>query len=190
MKKNIKNSIWLMAIAITSLATLFVACNNEDGIMEDGIDNTPQVENLGELAAYAVTTETRSSVDLKTAVLTSKEIEWFNVNTREIRFNISSDVISERLSVLDRIEFRLGDEVLFCVDNLVNPTDSRTYFDLVLYYEWTLEGDEKADVGFFLLDCYPQQFADAELTVSNRILRTAQWNKFIKYLEDKGKLRQ
>ena len=84
----------------------------------------------------------------------------------------------------------MGDEVLFQVDNLVNPTVSRTYFDLVLYYEWTWVGEEKVEVGYFLYDCYPQQFIDEELTKINRNKRANQWKAFIDYLESKGKLKK
>ena len=88
------------------------------------------------------------------------------------------------------MEFRLGDDVLFQVDNLVNPTLSRTYFDLVLYYDWTWENDEKVGVGYYLYDCYPQQFVDEELTKNNRNKRVEQWKAFTDYLESKGKLRK
>ena len=88
------------------------------------------------------------------------------------------------------MEFRLGDDILFQVDNLVNPTFSRTYFDLVLYCEWMWENDEKVGVGYYLYDCYPQQFVDEELTKNNRNKRVNQWKAFTDYLESKGKLRK
>ena len=86
--------------------------------------------------------------------------------------------------------FCLGDDILFQVDNLVNPSFSRTYFDLVLYYEWKWENNEKAGVGYYLYDCYPQQFIDNELTKSNRLRRETQWEMFLRYLESRGKLRK
>ena len=43
---------------------------------------------------------------------------------------------------------------------------------------------------YYLQDCYPPQFIDDETVKANRIRRAAQWEKFTKYLESKGKLRK
>ena len=201
MNKKIRNSFWMMAIAIASLAMPLTACSSDDRSDEVRLQGKNEVnnelrgkENEGQstkLAAYALESQgTRSGGETKTAVFTDEDIEWFDLNTRELRFRIDSEAIHTRLESLDRMEFRLGDDILFQVDNLVNPTFSRTYFDLVLYYEWTWENDEKVGVGYYLYDCYPQQFVDEELTKTNRNRRAAQWEKFTKYLESKGKLRK
>ena len=192
MKKNIKNSIWMMAIAVTSLAMPFVACSNDDNEI-DKVNAKERVESSMSLSAYAINPKakaTRNVEDVKTAVFTDEDIEWFDLNTRELRFNLSSETIYKRLKSLDRMEFRLGDDILFEVDNLVNPTDSRTYFNLVLYYEWIWKNEEKVGVGYYLYDCYPKQFIDDELTVQNKANRANQWEAFIKYLDSKGKLRK
>ena len=162
-----RNNFWTVAIAIASFAMSLTACSSDDN----------EVSN--ELSGKA-----------KTAVFTDEDIEWFDLNTRELRFGIDSEVIHKRLEALDRMEFRLGDDILFQVDNLVNPTFSRTYFDLVLYCEWMWENDEKVGVGYYLYDCYPQQFVDEELTKNNRNKRVNQWKAFTDYLESKGKLRK
>ena len=191
MNRKIRNSIWTAAIAIGSLAMSLTACSNDDNEMNNELGGKKNMEQSSALAAYAIDSQgTRSGGEAKTAVFTDEEIEWFDLNTRELRFGIDSEAIYNRLESLDRIEFRLGDDVLFQVDNIVNPTFSRPYFDLVLYYDWTWENDEKVGVGYYLYDCYPQQFVDEELTKNNRNKRAEQWKAFTEYLESKGKLKK
>ena len=191
MNRKIKNRIWMVAIAIGSFAMLLTACSSDDIEVNSELDGKENVEQSSALAAYAIDSQgTRSGGEVKTAVFTDEDIEWFDLNTRELRFGIDSEAIYNRLESLDRIEFRLGDDVLFQVDNIVNPTFSRPYFDLVLYYDWTWENDEKVGVGYYLYDCYPKQFVDEELTKNNRNKRVEQWKAFTDYLESKGKLRK
>ncbi len=191
MNRKIRNSIWTAAIAIGSLAMSLTACSSDDNEMNNELGGKKNMEQSSALAAYAIDSQgTRSGGEAKTAVFTDEEIEWFDLNTRELRFGIDSEAIHKQLESLDRMEFRLGDDVLFQVDNLVNPTFSRTYFDLVLYYDWTWENDEKVGVGYYLYDCYPQQFVDEELTKNNRNKRAEQWKVFTEYLESKGKLKK
>ena len=191
MNRKIKNSIWMVAIAIGSFAMSLTACSSDDIEVNSELGGKENVEQSTALAAYAIDSQgTRSGGEVKTAVFTDEDIEWFDLNTRELRFGIDSEAIYNRLESLDRIEFRLGDDVLFQVDNIVNPTFSRPYFDLVLYYDWMWENDEKVGVGYYLYDCYPQQFVDEELTNNNRNKRVEQWKAFTDYLESKGKLRK
>ena len=177
-----RNNFWTVAIAIVSLTMSLTACSSDDNEVNNELSGNENVEPSAMLAAYAIDSqETRSGGEAKTAVFTDEEIEWFDLNTRELRFGIDSEAIHKQLESLDRMEFRLGDDVLFQVDNLVNPTFSRTYFDLVLYYDWTWENDEKVGVGYYLYDCYPQQFVDEELTKNNRNKRAEQWKAFTEY---------
>ena len=175
-----RNNFWTVAITIASFAMSLTACSSDDNEVSNELSGKENVEQSATLAAG----------ETKTAVFTDEDIEWFDLNTRELRFGIDSEVIHKRLESLNRIEFRLGDDILFQVDNLVNPTVSRTYFDLVLYYEWTWENDEKVGVGYYLYDCYPQQFVDEELTKNNRNKRVQQWKAFTDYLDSKGKLKK
>ncbi len=191
MNRTIRNSIWTAAIAIGSLAMSLTACSSDDIEVNSELGGKENVEQSSALAAYAIDSQgTRSGGEVKAAVFTDEDIEWFDLNTRELRFGIDSEAIYNRLESLDRIEFRLGDDVLFQVDNIVNPTFSRPYFDLVLYYDWTWENDEKVGVGYYLYDCYPQQFVDEELTKNNRNKRVEQWKAFTDFLESKGKLKK
>ena len=188
---NKRNNFWIVEIAFASFAMLLTACSSDDNEVNNELAGKENVEQSTTLAAYAIDSQgTRSGGEAKTAVFTDEDIEWFDLNTRELRFGIDSEVIHKRIESLDRMEFRLGDVILFQVDNLVNPTVSRTYFDLVLYYEWTWENDEKVGVGYYLYECYPQQFVDEELTKNNRNKRVQQWKAFTDYLDSKGKLKK
>lgn len=186
-----RSNFWTVAIAIASFAMSLTACSSDDNEVSNELSGKEDVEQSATLAAYVIDSQgTRSGGEVKTAVFTDEDIEWFDLNTRELRFGIDSEVIHKRLESLDRMEFRLGDDILFQVDNLVNPIFSRTYFDLILYYEWMWENDEKVGVGYFLYDCYPQQFIDEELTKNNRNKRVQQWKAFTDYLDSKGKLKK
>ena len=82
MNRKIKNSIWTVAIATASLAMSMTACSSDD----NEVNNMPEAKQQTEtkLCAYAVMpTETR---DADGALFTDEDIEWFDVNTREIRF--------------------------------------------------------------------------------------------------------
>ncbi len=110
-EKNIKNSIRIMAIAISGLVMPLVACNIDDNEMANEIGSYVKVENPATLAAYAVSLQgTQSDENLKKAVFTEDDIEWFDLNTRELRFSITSKTIQKRMKSLSRIEFRLGDD--------------------------------------------------------------------------------
>jgi len=186
-----RSNFWTVAIAIASFAMSLTACSSDDNEVNNELAGKENVEQSTTLAAYVIDSQgTRSGGEVKTAVFTDEDIEWFDLNTRELRFGIDSEVIHKRLESLDRMELRLGDDILFQVDNLVTPTFSRTYFDLVLYYEWMWENDEKVGVGYFLYDCYPQQFIDEELTKNNRNKRVQQWKAFTDNLDSKGKLKK
>ena len=184
MNKNIKNSIWTVAIAIASVAMSLVACSSEDNETENSAEERPLVYN----GLYAVTRGNIASTG--GTLFTEDDIEWFDVNTRELRFKETATPLAKKLNPCEDIGFCIGSESLFIVSNLVNPVVSRTYFDLVLYEEITWQNDEAVSVGYFLYDCYPSQFIDAELTVINREKRATQWEAFLEYLDNKGKLRK
>ena len=133
MNRKIRTSIWTVAIAIACIAIQLTACSSDDNEVNNELSGKEDVEQSTTLAAYAIDSQgTRSGGETKTAVFTDEDIEWFDLNTRELHFSIDSETIHKRLESLYCMEFRLGDDVLFQVDNLVNPTFSRTY--LTIYH--------------------------------------------------------
>ncbi len=129
-------------------------------------------------------------------LFTEDDIEWFNVSTREIRFKKQDEQLLNKLMAnydKEKLEFHLGENVLFEVSRFVSDFDSRVFFDLVLYYSTI--GDFSQDSGiphYYLLDCYPQlsSFINDERTQANVKKNALQWEAFTKYLEGKGKLKK
>ena len=186
MNRKIRNCIWTVAIAIASLAMSMTACSSDD----NEVNNMPEAERQTEagLCAYSVMpTETRNATG---ALFTDDDIEWFDVNTREIRFRDTSTTPNGRLQLLGGIDFYLGGEHLFSGGaTYVSLICSQVFLDLVLC-QGRIEGGQVINDCYYLQDCYPSQFIDDETVKTNRIRRAAQWEKFTKYLDSKGKLRK
>ena len=97
MNRKIKNSIWMVAIAIGSFAMSLTACSSDDIEVNSELGGKENVEQSSALAAYAIDSQgTRSGGEVKTAVFTDEDIEWFDLNTRELRFGIDSEAIYNR----------------------------------------------------------------------------------------------
>ena len=187
MNRKIRNCIWTVAIAIASLAMSMTACSSDD----NEVNNIPEAERQqteAGLCAYAVMpTETRGSDG---ALFTDDDIEWFDVNTRELRFRDTPTTPNGRLQLLGPIDFFLDGEFLFEGGaTYVGLICSQVFLDLVLC-QGRIEDGQVINDCYYLQDCYPPQFIDDETVKANRIRRAAQWEKFTKYLESKGKLRK
>ena len=186
MNRKIRNSIWTVAIATASLTMPMTACSSDD----NEVNNMPEAERQTEagLCAYSVMpTETRNATG---ALFTDDDIEWFDVNTREIRFRDTPTTPNGRLQLLSGIDFYLDGEFLFEGGaTYVGLICSQTFLDLVLC-QGRIEDGQVINDCYYLQDCYPPQFIDDETVKTNLIRRAAQWEKFTKYLESKGKLRK
>ena len=122
-------------------------------------------------------------------LFTVNDIDWFDVNTRELKFKDMQEPLSERLRILGEMVFCLGNDTLFEGITIVSPICSQIFDDLVLYCE-RKEGDFADDTRYYLNDCYPLQFLNDERVQANRTRRTEQWAAFTKYLESMGRLRK
>ena len=197
MNKKIRSSIWTVAIATASLAMSMTACSSDD----NEVNNMPEIEwqqTEAKLCAYAVMpTETRKATGRRDsgngadgALFTDDDIEWFDVNTRELRFRDTPTTLNGRLQLLGGIDFYLDGEFLFEGGaTYVSLICSQVFLDLVLC-QGRIEGGQVINDCYYLQDCYPPQFIDHETVKANRIRRAVQWEKFTKYLESKGKLRK
>lgn len=186
MNREIKISIWTVAIAIASIAMPLTACSSED----NEVNNMPEEEQqtASRLCAYVVMpTQTRASDG---ALFTDDDIEWFDVNTRELRFRDSPTTPNGRLQLLGPVDFFLDGEFLFEGGaTYVGLICSQVFLDLVLCQGRIDEG-RVIDDCYYLQDCYPLECAGDEEVKNNRIRRSEQWEKFTKFLESKGKLRK
>lgn len=182
--KHYKPFAWMMAIAIATLSLPMTACGNDDETTAD----SRQYEPSAKLCVYGIQhTETRGSA--AGAVFTDDDIEWFDVNTRELRFHDMKEPLYEKLRLLSGVEFRLGDLTLFSGSTFVGLICSQFFDDLVLCCG-KIDGGVVDDGHYYLYDCYPPQFIDDERVQANRAKRAEQWEIFTKYLESKGKLRK
>ena len=182
--KQYRTLAWMMATAIATLSLPLTACSHDD---DAAIGHQP--EPTAELCVYGVQqTATRGSA--AGAVFTDDDIEWFDVNTRELRFSTSVKPLREKLSFLAGIDFYLDGQFLFSGSaTFVGLICSQMFDDLVLCCG-KIEGEVIDDGRYYLYDCYPLQFADDERVQANRERRAPQWDAFLKYLERKGKLRR
>ena len=125
---------------------------------------------------------------VENAVFTESDIEWFNPNTREVKFLQQVDSLSQRLRMNDgELEFRLGENVVLKVSRFVGDWDSRTFKDLVLHFD-VISNSEQGH--FYLQDCYPLQFINDEQVQSNIKKNAEMWDAFVNYLEKIGKIKK
>ena len=182
--KHYKPFAWMMAIAIAS--TTMTACSLDSNESEKPILIIDPVEE-SLLAACGISESGTRSDSYEQLLFTDRDIEWFNITTREIKFRDMDVPLFERLQPYHEIKFYLGDEVLFVVSSFVGDWDSRTFTDLVLHYDVITDPNQGH---YYLQDCYPLQFIDTDEVKANIKKRAGQWELFIYYLESKGKLRK
>lgn len=184
--KHYKPLAWMMAIAIATLSLPLTACSNEDETVN--VSDDKQSEPMAELCAYGVMpTETRGAHG---AVFTDDDIEWFDLNTRELRFRDAMKPLREEIPLLAGIDIYLDGEYLFSSGaTFVSLICSQMFDDLVLCCG-KIDGKVIDDGHYYLYDCYPPQFVDDERVKANRLRRASQWEAFLNYLESKGKLKK
>ena len=187
--KYFKTIAWMVATAIAGLT--MAACSSDDYEAEKTYTTDPT--GYDKLQAYVISpSETLPPEEGDDLLFTEGDIEWFDLNTREIKFKDNESMFGSlynRMRPFKKIGFRLGDHFLFEVSGLVFLNDSRIYSDLVLCCG-DVEGGVVDNRKFYLYDCYPLQFINEERVQDNIRKNAAQWEAFIKFLESKGKLRK
>ena len=209
MKKQIRNSFWMVAIATASLAMSMTACSSDDRSDEVRLQGknetvnaftTDPVESSTLYACGISQNGTRGVTEAANVVFTEDDILWFDVNTRELKFKDTErlrvgeprsgmEPIYKKLEPFHEIEIRLDDDALFVVSTFVGLWDSRVFENLVLCYG-KMDGEVSLDGNYYLYDCYPLQFINEERVQANIKKNAEQWETFTKYLENKGKLRK
>ena len=188
MKKQIRNSFWMLAIATASLAMSMTACNNDDNETAKPFTTDPIESSL--YACGISQDGTRGVAEAANVVFTEDDILWFDVNTRELRFRDTMEPLREKIPLLAGVNFYLGGEYLFSGGAThVSLICSQVFDDLVLCCG-KIDGEVVDNGHYYLHDCYPLQFIDDERVQANREKRSAQWKLFTDYLESKGKLKK
>ncbi len=180
--------IWRIAFVMLAAISL-ASCSSNDSEQEMPF-TTDSVEPTKFFACEA-NSETRRTTATIDTIFTEDDIEWFNVNTREIRFkNTDGQLFKKMMENYDKenLEFHLGENVLFEVSRFVSDFDSRIFTDLVLYYSTI--GEDEGNPRYYLHDCYPPQFINDERTQANIKKNAEQWESFVTYLDGKGKLKR
>ena len=186
--KYYKPLAWMMAIAIAS--TTLTACSLDGNEPEKPIVIIDPVEKATLYACGISPSETRTAGDAQNMLFTEKDIEWFDPDTRELRFRDTMEPLREEIPLLAGIDFYLGGEHLFSGGvTCVSLICSQVFDDLVLCCG-KIDGEVIDDGRYYLYDCYPLQFIDTDEVKANRLRRASQWEAFLKYLESKGKLRK
>ena len=181
-----KRNVLTMAIATVGLATMLTACSLDNEVEKPFIIDPVYETRLLARGISSQKTETSN------VIFTDDDIEWFNVNTRELKFKKTKEELDKLLKPYDAIEFQLsgaGIVNLFKVSNYVNLFMSQIFDDLVLCYG---KADDPIELNgsYYLYDCYPPQFINNEIVQANREKRAQEWEYFLGYLEYKGKLRK
>lgn len=177
MKYNLKININIKLIPQTIAAILIsilCGCNKTDSA------------NLLESEIKAVTSYTNKTKTEELymsdgqLVFTGNDIDWFNPDTREIKFiNLKPGVFS--IPIYAQIDVNLNDETLFAIVACINGSVSRSYDDLVLFYD-------SETSKYYLHDNYPDYW-DLESTQKNIEKRSVGWNKFLEQLKKEGRLK-
>ena len=183
------NTMKLWRIAFMMLAAFSLAsCSSNDSEQDKPFTVCPE-EQIKFFVCEA-SGETRGATAVIDTLFTEDDIEWFNVSTREIRFKKQDEQLYTKLMKnynKEKLEFHLGENLLFEVSRFVSDIDSRVFTDLVLHY--SVIGADADNPRYYLHDCYPAQFIDDERTQANIKKNAVQWETFTKYLDGKGKLR-
>ena len=178
--------LWRNILVMTAAMLSLASCSSNDNDQEKPFTVCP--EELVKFFACEMNSKTRgTAID---TLFTEDDIEWFNVSTREIRFKKQDEQLYTKLMKnynKEKLEFHLGEDVLFEVSRFVSDIDSRVFTDLVLHYSTI--GEDADNPRYYLHDCYPAQFISDERTQANIKKNAVQWETFTKYLEGKGKLR-
>lgn len=171
------------------VAAIFLAsCSNSDNEQDKPFTTDP-VEQTRFFVCEAGG-DTRGATAAIDTLFTEDDIEWFNVSTREIRFKKQDEQLYTKLMKnynKEKLEFHLGENLLFEVSRFVSDIDSRVFTDLVLHY--SVIGADADNPRYYLHDCYPAQFISDERTQANIKKNAVHWETFTIYLDGKGKLR-
>ena len=180
--------VWRIAFMMLAAFSL-ASCSSNDNEQDKTITVFPE-EQIKFFVCEA-SGETRGATAVIDTLFTEDDIEWFNVDTREIRFKKQDEQLFNKLMKnyhQENLEFHLGENFLFEVSRFVSDFDSRIFYDLVLHY--SLIGEDEGNPRYYLHDCYPAQFISDERTQANIKKNAVQWETFTKYLENKGKLKK
>lgn len=160
---------------VICLAFVFSSCEGRSSEESDSL-----ITAMGEVAHSPVKDKEviSNSSDI---VFTGNDIQWFDQNTREIKFkkNIDCSVFQ----TYQKIHFNLDGKFLFTAQTYASQHHSFVIKDLVLFID---QFTQKC----YLHDCYPLSIAENDPeTKTNKEKRFDAWNSFLMQLRTEYKIK-
>lgn len=163
--------------AIITFLFIYVlsSCDSSESNESDSL-----ITAVGEFAQSSV--EVKESIANGDAVVfTGNDIQWFNPNTREIKFKNNVDLNS--FQTYQKIHFRLNNSYLFTAQTYASQHHSFIVNDLVLFIDVVTRK-------CYLHDCYPLEIAENDPdTKENKEKRADAWSSFLTQLKAESKVK-
>ena len=178
-----KAKVFFFVIALVFTNFLFASDHFQEMTKDDESTDTLYVIGLG---------YNNSDREL---LFTGNDIKYFNLSTREIIFDDSLyEKLEKRFFWYKSVDFFLNDETLFENVELLTSLDSRFVNDLVLFVKIIFY----PEIRVYLYDGRPSEIPESwpeeikevyrKERETNAEKRKAEWDIFIKYLSDRGKI--
>ncbi len=160
---------------IICLAFVFSSCEGRSSEEDNSL-----ITAMGEVSNFPVKDKEAIS-NSSDIVFTGNDIQWFDQNTREIKFkkNIDCSVFQ----TYQKIHFNLDGKFLFTAQTHASQYHSFIINDLVLFIDIFTKK-------CYLHDCYPLNVAENNPeTIANKEKRLDAWNSFLMQLRTEYKIK-
>lgn len=174
MRKTENGNLLFTIITFLFICTLHSCESNSTIVSESSITAVGEVAHISAKDKEAIS----NSSDI---VFTGNDIQWFDQNTREIKFkkNIDCSVFQ----TYQKIHFNLDGKFLFTAQTYASQHHSFIIKDLVLFID---QFTQKC----YLHDCYPLSVAENDPeTKTNKEKRFDTWNSFLMQLRTEYKIK-
>ncbi|MBD9143526.1 MAG: hypothetical protein EGP48_01220 [Erysipelatoclostridium ramosum] len=174
MQKAKNGSLFFAIITFLFICTL-LSCESNSTIISES-----SITVVGEVAHFSVKDKETIS-NSSDIVFTGNDIQWFNPNTREIKFKNNVDLNS--FQTYQKIHFRLNNSYLFTAQTYASQHHSFIVNDLVLFIDVVTRK-------CYLHDCYPLEIAENDPdTKENKEKRADAWSSFLTQLKAESKVK-
>lgn len=165
----------MLFVIVLFFLPILVSCENQTSV--ETISLIAAVEDSKDYTSDKKQSITNNPV----TIFTGNDIQWFDPNTREIKFKNSVNINS--FQTYQKIHFELDNEYLFTVQTYTSQYHSFIIKDLVLFIDLFTKK-------CYLHDCYPLNIAeyDAE-TQANKEKRHDAWNSFLIQLKTENRIK-
>lgn len=143
------------------------------------LDSDSLITVVGDLAKSS--RESKTDSEDFPIVFTGNDIQWFNPQTREVKFKKNVD--HNNFHTYQNIHFNLDGNFLFTARTYASQYHSFVINDLVLFIDVFTQK-------CYLYDCYPVEIMENDSdTQKNKEKRAAAWTLFLKQLKAEQKIK-